>query len=289
MNFGEVLSRAWQIIWRNKILWVFGLLASLAAVGDTGNFQELNSRSGNIFHWTHQAGESFPLWAGLILAAGAVVLFFLVIVLGTLGRAALMRGAALADGGAPRLTFAQLFEAGRQYFARVLVLEILLVVAGLALVMVLVTPTVLTFGLGLLCLWPLFLLLGPLFFGLSVLFKLAIAAVTGEDLGTADALRRGWQVLRSNLAQVIAISLILLLGSYLVGSLIAMPVKAALAPVVIAAFSRADGFVRGGAVLSIFLFILYLPLLLAAGGMLMAYVDTAWAVIFRRLTGKTAQ
>ena len=29
-NFGEVLTRAWQIIWKHKILWVFGILASFA-------------------------------------------------------------------------------------------------------------------------------------------------------------------------------------------------------------------------------------------------------------------
>ncbi len=29
-NFGEVLTRAWQIIWKNKILWIFGILASCA-------------------------------------------------------------------------------------------------------------------------------------------------------------------------------------------------------------------------------------------------------------------
>src|SRR5437773_2631742 len=26
-NFGEILTRAWQIIWKHKILWVFGILA----------------------------------------------------------------------------------------------------------------------------------------------------------------------------------------------------------------------------------------------------------------------
>ena len=33
MNFGEVLSRAWQITWKHKILWLFGLLASCSAGG----------------------------------------------------------------------------------------------------------------------------------------------------------------------------------------------------------------------------------------------------------------
>ena len=24
-NFGEVLTRAWQIIWKHKVLWIFGI------------------------------------------------------------------------------------------------------------------------------------------------------------------------------------------------------------------------------------------------------------------------
>ena len=27
VNFGEVLSRAWNIIWNNKVLWIFGVAA----------------------------------------------------------------------------------------------------------------------------------------------------------------------------------------------------------------------------------------------------------------------
>ena len=31
MDFGEILSRAWQIIWKHKILWVFGILAGCSS------------------------------------------------------------------------------------------------------------------------------------------------------------------------------------------------------------------------------------------------------------------
>ncbi len=30
MNIGEVLTRAWQITWKYKVLWIFALFASLA-------------------------------------------------------------------------------------------------------------------------------------------------------------------------------------------------------------------------------------------------------------------
>jgi len=28
MDFGEILSRAWNIIWEHKVLWIFGVLVS---------------------------------------------------------------------------------------------------------------------------------------------------------------------------------------------------------------------------------------------------------------------
>ena len=28
MDYGEVLSKAWKIIWKHKVLWIFGILAS---------------------------------------------------------------------------------------------------------------------------------------------------------------------------------------------------------------------------------------------------------------------
>ena len=28
IDYGEVLSKAWKIVWKNKILWIFGILAS---------------------------------------------------------------------------------------------------------------------------------------------------------------------------------------------------------------------------------------------------------------------
>ena len=36
MNYSEILSRAWQIIWKHKVLWIFGILAGCANSGGGG-------------------------------------------------------------------------------------------------------------------------------------------------------------------------------------------------------------------------------------------------------------
>ena len=44
-NFGEILTRAWQIIWKHKILWIFGILASCGR--SSGNFNSSRGSRGN--------------------------------------------------------------------------------------------------------------------------------------------------------------------------------------------------------------------------------------------------
>jgi hypothetical protein len=37
LSLGPTLSRAWEIIWRHKILWIFGILAGCATGGGGGS------------------------------------------------------------------------------------------------------------------------------------------------------------------------------------------------------------------------------------------------------------
>ncbi len=38
MDYGEVLSKAWKIAWKFKVLWIFGILAGCGA-SQGGKFQ----------------------------------------------------------------------------------------------------------------------------------------------------------------------------------------------------------------------------------------------------------
>ena len=35
-DIGKILSRAWQILWKYKVLWIFGLLLALSGAGGGG-------------------------------------------------------------------------------------------------------------------------------------------------------------------------------------------------------------------------------------------------------------
>jgi hypothetical protein len=284
MNIGEVLTRAWEIIWKNKILWVFGLFASLAGGSGGNNFR---------YNFEQRAGaENFPvqipawIWVLLILLGLVVLLIF--VILATLGRAGLVRGAWLADSGETNLQFGQLFRDSQAYFWRVILLAILVVGVSLSLILVLVVPTVLTAGIAALCLWPLYCLLIPFFIVLTIIADLAIIAIVGEDLGVMDSLRRAWEVFRANLAIIIAVGVVIAIASAVIGFLASLPLIAILAPAFILFNSRSGSVGSGALIVATFLFFLYLPILLLVQSIVTAYVETTWTVAFRRLTGRTA-
>jgi hypothetical protein len=158
MDFGYVLKRAWEIIWKFKVLWIFGILASCGqASGSSG------SNSG--FRFSNQGGnvspqiESFfarlsPATIALLIALvilAVLVLIIIAILLGTVGRVGLIRGTMKAEQGAERLTFGELWRDGLAYFWRVFGLNLLIGVIILVVVLALFIPvailTGITFGL----------------------------------------------------------------------------------------------------------------------------------------------
>lgn len=287
INFGDVLSRAWSIIWNNKVLWIFGVLAALAASGDNDLNPQIDFRiDGNqLPPGLERSLENLSPLLVIILLSVILAGIVIVIVLSTLGRAGLVRGAWLADGRDQSLNFSRLFNESLPYFWRVLLLGILMFAVGLSLILILTLPALLTLGIALLCLWPLFCLLIPAFWALALLFKLATIAVIGEDLGVVDALRRAWEIARAHVVELIVMAIILAIGAAVVNFLAGLPMLLVAAPLFGTIFSGSSTLFNGGMVLSGMLFLIYLPIFLAIRGILESYVDTVWTILFRRFSG----
>ena len=46
MDYSNVISRAWKIIWKHKVLWIFGILSGCASGGGGGsNFRYSERRN----------------------------------------------------------------------------------------------------------------------------------------------------------------------------------------------------------------------------------------------------
>ncbi len=98
-NFGEVLTRAWQIIWKHKVLWIFGILAgcgrgsyrfnsSSQGGGGEGGFGQLPPELLRILQTIQENMTAFIV-AGCILL---LLIWAVMIFLGTIGRIGLIRG-----------------------------------------------------------------------------------------------------------------------------------------------------------------------------------------------------
>jgi hypothetical protein len=299
MDIGGVLSRAWQIIWKNKILWIFGILASCggnANGGVSSNYsmsdrQEIPPQMLPFFERFEQLTD-----AQIALLVGAVILVVLLLIvlsifLGTIGRIGLIRGTQQAEQGAERLAFGELFRDSLPFFWRVFGLNLLFGIAAFILFLILLVPFILlavvTLGLGALCIIPVICILVPLTWLAQLVISQASIAMVVEDVGIRDGLQRGWDVFRTNLGTFIVMALILLLGvGFIGGIVITLPLVLVVVPALIGFAGGTDQALGGGLLTAALCFLAYLPVLLVLSGILRAYIESAWTLTYMRLTNK---
>jgi hypothetical protein len=195
LDFGNVLTRAWQIIWKHKVLWIFGIFAGCSRGGGSwGGPGNSGGSSTNPFgddYIAEQVGTWLAdnLW--VVIAAVVVILGFAVLAayLGTVGRIALVRGTFESEAGAERLAFGELFAAGNQYFWRVFGLWLVLTLATSAIFVPLALLGVVTAGVGFICMLPVLCILIPAAALAGVVVEQATVAIVTEDLRMMDGLR----------------------------------------------------------------------------------------------------
>ena len=300
MDYGEILSRAWQIISKHKILWLFGVLASCGSGG--------GSQSSS-FNFSFPAPEPtylddyrdfgdfgitipegiLPLMFGI--ACAILILGVLFFIAGVVGRVNLIKGTLQVEGGAESLSFGQLFKDSQPYLARALGLNLLVIlagiVAGVLIFVVVFGVTVVTLGIGLLCLIPLICLFIPISIYIGIVLEQANVAIVAEDLGVMDALKRGWNLARENLGSMIVMGLILILGAGIVGFIMSIPIGIALIPFFGTLIAGDELAIGGSLLFSGLCFIVYLPILMILNGILQSYVKSAWTLTFLRLSGSS--
>src|SRR3990172_5804178 len=127
MDYGSVLSRAWQIIWKHKALWIFGILAGCGSAG--GGNPSFSYREDLPPDFQQYFQINLPDWQiALIVGVVLLVVFVLIVLaifLSTIGRIGLIRGAQQVEGGAASLAFGELFSGSMPYFWRVFGLSLL--------------------------------------------------------------------------------------------------------------------------------------------------------------------
>jgi hypothetical protein len=295
-NFGEVLTRAWKNIWKHKVLWIFGILASCARGGgggsgggggnsgyQTGPGGNSPFPSGQIERAMNQAGRYLEQnwWIIIVAILVLILISFIFYALGMIGRIGIIKGTSQAEKGVERISFGELWSESLPYFWRVFGLNFLIGFAIFAVFVPLILLGVVTAGIGFVCLLPVFCLLIPIGWILSIIIEQAQAAIILEDLGIMDGFKRGWQIVKTNAMPVILMSLILGIGSFIIGLIVAIPLIFAFIPVFIGLGRLRESFIP--IYISLACCALYMPVLIFFNGILTAYIQSAWALTFMQL------
>ncbi|HSR48085.1 MAG TPA: hypothetical protein VLL77_08865 [Anaerolineales bacterium] len=286
MDYGGILKRSWDITWKNKGLWILGILAGCTAgngnPSQTSSYQFSRSDFVNVDPYL----RSVPEETWILVAIGLVMVFLLVmaavIVLGILGQAGLIAGVARADETGS-VSLGEAWRGGVPHFWKLLGLALLLFLLVLVVALAVGLFTVLSFGLAFLCLLPLICLLIPVGVLIAAYLSLVQNGIVLENLGVFQAFERAWQILRANFWPIVAMALILLLIGLVAGIVMAVPFFLVLFPIVALAVAGSDTWM--GILPMLACIVVYFPVLLVVSGILTTFTSGTWTLVFRRLTG----
>jgi hypothetical protein len=308
MDFGKVLSRAWEITWRWKVLWIFGFLASLGQGWGSGSpTYSVDSQDFNMEGWGQGPPEAFWPAIGGVVVAIICVLFILTIVLwivSIISRGALIAGVVQVENEG-ETSFRQAWAVGFQRFWTLFGLAVL---AALP-ILVLVIVGLILFGLGIAGGVGLMeiqeaagigtIVMVSLVFGCLLCCGLVVLGIVLEQirvygeraailegLGWIDAFQRGWQVIKENLGPTIVLWLI-----FFVLGLIIVAISIGLMLLLFAPFLVLVGVtdtaawslvpILCGGALALILFAL-------VRSVLTTFVSASWTLAFRELAEGTA-
>jgi len=288
MDYGDILTRAWNIIWDNKWLILLGVIVALGSSSGGGG----SASGGRGINFDRDAGDfdfDMPDWdmpdfrsdlVPTVAIAGVLVLISIGLVIGialwivaTISRGGLIAGASTIDAGGTS-SFGAAWNAGWRKGWRLLGIGVIpaipgliMAIAGLAALGVFAG----VYGLagerawgpgvgigalvaGLLC------ILIPISLALGLLRTFANRACMLEDLGVIASYRRGLNVLVENIGPALILFVLQIVIGAVIGVMMILP-----------------------GLIMVLCCILW-PVLLAIRGAITAYFSTMWTLAWREWT-----
>ncbi len=302
LNFGQTLTRAWEILWRHKVLWIFGILSGCATGRSGGGSMNVQFNGTNrdvrlppeVERFFEQNAGNLP-WIVAGVVCGLLLITLLIWVIGLFGRGGLIGGIRLADT-AGRVSFGEALAIGTNRVVPLILTSLLIAVpftlAAVLLVLIVAAIGAATLGIGLLCLIPLLLLLIPIGIGVILVSYVAQLSVVVDNCGPIEAVGRSWAFLRAHLWDALALGLVIFIAELVVGLLLTAPLLVAVVPLVVNLI-QLD---RTNALPDLNTFLptlicggLYLPVLILLDGVLRTWTTAAWTLAYERLSGRPPQ
>lgn len=293
MNFdiGEILTRASQITWKHKVLWVFSMFPVLFSflfvpvvfipMFFIGPYSLASQRSIDQRYYLSLFGNT-----DLVLAILAILLY-------VVGTASSSLGILRIENGRKELAFRELLQDGLDYFWPVLGVTLLIGgTASLLLMLVFGCMTVVGFatrGLGLACLLPLLFFVYPAMLMAYSLLEQSQAAVVVHKVGVRPAISRGWALIRSRFWDFVRFSLVLYIGMFVLSLVFLLPLLFPflfLFLVIQSPQAGSDLQALGWPLVGLSLALL--SILALVQGIAMTFIRSAFMIIYLRLTRSTA-
>lgn len=217
--------------------------------------------------------------SGILLTVLSIPLFVIGICVPSLGTFQL-------EQGSENVNFGQLLRGVLPYFWRILGIVLLVWVgmflAMLTLIAFVIFFSVLTLGIGLLCAFPLFILLILGAILVYALMEQAVSAVLVDNLGVSSALQRAWELIIKNPGVMTLMSLI----NYL-GAIVAILIIFILTMIpMFGSEPDIQSFERLSRNLILWMLAI-LPFYAVFQGVLVTFLQSVWILIYLRLTRST--
>jgi hypothetical protein len=289
-NFGEVLTRAGQITWKYKILWLSGIFMTLIGLLSLPISMIFNDPFSSFM--MSAPAEINQRMGPMLLANGLIFLLSIVsIPVYIVGMSIPSLATRRLEKGEDQLSFGELFRESLPYFWRVLGIYLLVcigmfafVVAFLACIGIL---SVVTFGFGSLCAFPLFFLFIPFAILVYSLMEQGMSAILVDNLGVFDALQRAWALVRKNLGVMALLSILIYFGAMVVGMVISIPMMIPMFGFFSNMSTEPDFQSFNKIYRNMTLWMLALsPLYAVFQGILLTFMQSVWTLTYMRLTGK---
>jgi hypothetical protein len=281
VDIGEVLTRAWQISWKYKSLWWFGIFTTLLG------FSILPLALAPMlapFLLRDQPELVFLLiLVFMVLVFGFFVLMYPV---SAIVQTALAVGVLQAEQETEQISLVGLVKDSLPFFWRILgvmaVYALALAAVSIVFQVVMTLLTVVTFGLAMFCMMPLMILIYPLMFLAVVWLEQSVNSVVIDDMPLMDAILNGWQIIRNNLLTIVVMVVVIYFGLSMVSSIFMVPL---MIPFFIFPFSFIEGEFNW-TILSVSLLCgaAFIPLIAVVSGWVMVFSKSAWIVTYLRLT-----
>jgi hypothetical protein len=276
MDYGGLVRKSLDIMWKFKYLWIFGFFLEFGSGGGTwfGNLPEKVKLP--VSHYIRGDVLGGALVGAVLLLIALALLIFVIFLMYFISQGGMVHCVWKIQSG-ENAGLREGWDAGIKYFWRIVAISLLILV-------VILTAGILTLGpfiLGVIAFKALGLLLGVVLFpifliALVVLLLIDLYATRScviEDKGVFDSIAAGWDMFKNNLGPSLVVALISIgstmaytMGFVIVGLLLAAPFIA------IAAFDLFLGIFAG-----VLVGLIYIGILSAMWG---TYIDSLWTLAY---------